>query len=164
MREKSTGMSKQSTSRLSFQVGLTLLLVAASLAFAAPPPNIRLPGLDGGALTSADLGSGNVVVIVWASWSPRCRDIVERANAIQQKWHGQARVVTVDFQEDGARVREFLSGKQLQAPVYLDSDGAFSKSMAVTSLPGLVIFHGGSATYQGKLPADVDSTIERSLK
>jgi len=126
--------------------------------------DVRLPGLRGGQLTSADLAQGNVVVVVWASWSPRCRDIVARANAIDAKWKDKARVVTVNFQEDAAKVEDFLRGQSLRTPVFLDSDGAYSKAMAVTSLPGLVIYHGGEVAYQGKLPADSDTLIERSLR
>jgi len=133
----------------------TGLIAAGALAAG----DVRLPGLHGGQLTSAELAKGDTVVVVWASWSPRCRDIVDRVNAIQSKWGARARVVAVDFQEDSSKIEEFLRGKNLAVPVYLDSDGAFSKSMAVTSLPGLVVFHGGNPTYQGKLPADVDATL-----
>lgn len=140
---------------------LALLLAAPRVAPAQA--DVRLPGLDGGQLTTADLGRGATVIVVWASWSPRCRDIVERTNALATRWGGRARVVTVDFQEDPAAVREFLAGKQLAVPVYLDRDGEFSKAHAVTTLPGLVVFRDGAARYEGKLPADPDATLSGLL-
>ena len=76
----------------------------------------RLPGLDGGQLTSGDLARGATVVVVWSTWSPRCRDIVPRVNRLASAWGGRARVVTVNFQEEPAAVREFLAGKGLAAP------------------------------------------------
>ena len=121
--------------------------------------DVRLPGLRGGQLTSADLADGATVVVVWASWSPRCRDIVERANAIAASWGGRARVVTVDFQEDGADVERFLAGKDLRAPVYLDRDGEFSKGHAVTALPGLVVVRKGEVLFQGRLAAEAEEQI-----
>jgi thiol-disulfide isomerase/thioredoxin len=136
------------------------------LAMGAPAPaqtNVRLPGLSGGQLTGAELARGATVVVVWASWSPRCRDIVERANAVASRWGGRARVVTVDFQEDPAAVEAFLRDKKLAVPVYLDRDGEFSKAHAVTTLPGLVVFQDGAVRYQGKLPADPDATLSQIL-
>lgn len=124
----------------------------------------RLPGLRGGELTEQDLASGTTVIVVWASWSPRCRDIVERTNAIAERWGGRARVVTVDFQEEAADVERFLAGKDLRAPVYLDADGEFSKANAISTLPGLIVMRDGQARYRGKLPADPDAAIADALR
>jgi thiol-disulfide isomerase/thioredoxin len=139
-------------------VAAVLLLVAAP---APAQPNVRLPGLAGGQLTGAELAHGATIVVVWASWSPRCRDIVERANGVAGRWGGRARVVTVNFQEDPAAVQAFLSDKKLAVPVFLDRDGEFSKAHAVTTLPGLVVFQDGAVRYQGKLPADPDATLRQ---
>jgi thiol-disulfide isomerase/thioredoxin len=138
-------------------------LLVATPRGAAAQSDVRLPGLDGGQLTGADLAHGATVIVVWASWSPRCRDIVEQANALAARWGSRARVVTVDFQEDPAAVRSFLAGKKLTVPVFLDRDGEFSKAHAVTTLPGLVVVRDGAARYQGKLPADPDTTISQAL-
>lgn len=147
--------------RPALAVAVASALLAGLAAFAAE--SFRLPGLDGGQLTGADLAHGNTVVVVWASWSPRCRDIVERVNALSSGWGNRARVVTVDFQEEPAAVREFLRGKKLGAPVFLDRDGEFSKAHAVTTLPGLVIFRDGTERYQGKLPSDPDAVLHQAL-
>lgn len=140
--------------------------IAAALLLASPAmpqADVRLPGLDGGQLTGADLARGPVVILVWASWSPRCRDIVARANAVAAKFGGEARIVTVNFQEDVSTIREFLAGQKLSVPVFLDRDGAFSKAHAVTALPGLIVFRDGQARYTGKLPADLDATLRNLL-
>ena len=141
--------------------------LALTLVFALPLPaaaqDFRLPGLSGGQLTDADLAQGATIVVVWASWSPRCRDIVERVNAIQGRWGSRARVVTVDFQEDRGAVQSFLSGKNLSVPVYLDGDGAFSKKHAVTTLPGLLVIQDGNVAYRGKLPDDANRVLSEIL-
>jgi len=147
---------------------------AAALAvvalFAAPigagelPPGLRLAGLRGGELTSAELGRGSHVLVVWASWSPRCRDIAERIQALEGKFGQRARVASVDFQEDAATVEEFLRGKAMRAPVYLDRDGEFSKSLEVTTLPGLVVVRDGQVRFQGKLPSDLDRVLDELLR
>jgi len=139
-----------------------IAVVAASAVHAQG--RYRLPGLRGGSLSAADLDRGSHVIVVWASWSPRCRDIVERANAIADRWGGRARVVTVVFQEDAAAVEKFLEGKSLNVPTFLDNDGEFSKAHAVTSLPGLVVVRDGEVRYQGRLPTDADSAISDAFR
>lgn len=142
---------------------LALLLVFSGSASGLAQGAGSLPGLDGGSLAAADLGSGDSIVVVWAAWSPRCRDIVRRVNEIESKWRGRAKVVTVNFQEEPDEIREFLEGKNLRAPVYLDRRGVFSKRNAVTTLPGLLIYKDGEVAFKGKLPTDVDSLITRTL-
>lgn len=157
-------MKTQRCSRILGSAGAALLLSAGLLAAAGIPPNLRLKGLRGGELTSGDLSRGAQIVVVWASWSPRCRDIVERVNALNARWSDRARVLTIDFQEDAAKVEEFLRGRSLAAPVYLDGDGAASKALAVTSLPGLVVVRDGEIRYQGRLPDDVDALLGDLLR
>lgn len=125
--------------------------------------DLRLPGISGGQLSEADLQGGPVVVIVWASWPPRCRDIVERANDIDSRWSGQARVVTVNYQESRADVQAFLAGKGMRPPVYLDTEGEFSKKYSRPNLPVLVVFKGGEAVLKTALPDDPHSAIAKAL-
>lgn len=142
---------------------VAVLLLPLLLAPGAAGQRIVLPGLDGGRLTSADLARGTTILVVWASWSPRCRDVVPRVNAVADKWSGRARVATVVFQEEAEAVRKFLAGKKLKVPVYLDASGSFSKEHAVTTLPGLLIIKDGRDALRGKLPANPDPVIERAL-
>lgn len=137
--------------------------LALRLADAADERGIVLTGLDGGQLREADLDRGAVVIVIWASWSPRCRNIVPQVNAIAQNWGSAARVLTVDFQEQEPTIRQFLGNQEMNAPTYLDSDGSFSKKYGVTTLPGLLIFRDGNTAYRGRLPRDPDSLIRESL-
>ncbi len=144
-------------------VALALLLTGAGTAGAQ---DLELPGLKGDKLREAELAQGAVIVVAWASWSPRCRDIVDRVNAISSSWTGRARIVTVNFQEDAATVRKFLDeqGKSLSAPVFLDTSGNFSKKHSITFLPGLLIFRDGKTAFSGKLPADPDPVISQAVQ
>lgn len=142
---------------------LSIALVAAALPVPAAAQGLTLRGLGGETLREADLGRGSTIVVVWASWSPRGKDIDGKVNALVERWGGRARVITVNFQEDEATVREFLAGKNLRAPVFLDPDGAFSKKNAVTNLPGLLVIKDGETAYRGKLPDDPNSVISPIL-
>lgn len=141
---------------------ITLVMLTPGLSVAQGRP-FRLPGLTGGELQPADVEQGVVIAVVWASWSPRCRDIVPRVNAIADRWGSQARVISVNFQEDRADAESFLGQQQSKATVYLDEDGAFSKRYSVTNLPGLLIFKDGKTAFSGKLSNNPDSLIAQTI-
>jgi thiol-disulfide isomerase/thioredoxin len=137
--------------------------LAAGHALGAAEDDWRLPGLAGGSLGAADVKSGATVIVLFAGWSPHCRDIVPRSNALLQRWGERARVVLVSFQEEPAEVTAFLAGKGARATVYLDADGTFTKRHRVTTLPGLVVYRDGELVFQGRLPADPDAELARLL-
>ena len=140
---------------------LTAVLVPASGHAQARP--FTLEGLRGGALGPADFAQGVVIVVVWASWSPHCRNIVPQVDAIVATGGSQAKVIMVNFQEDRVDAEAFLAGGRPAAAVYLDQSGAFSKAHSVTNLPGLVIFKDGAIAFSGKLSRDPDSIISQTL-
>lgn len=131
---------------------------------AARAQEVSLRCMDGSRLAEADLARGATIVVVWASWSPRSRDIVERVKPLADRWGERARVVTVNFQENRGEVERFLSGKNLGAPVCLDPEGAFSRKYNVATLPGLLVMKDGQVAYRGKLPPDADAVISAALR
>lgn len=135
--------------------------LAASQPAAAQGAELR--GLAGGDLTATDLGEGVTVLVVWASWSPHCRDIVDRVNGLNRRWRGKAKVVAVNFQEERGEVQSFLQGKSLEVPVFLDVEGSFGKKHGITWLPGLVVVRAGEAVFAGRLPNDPDRLLQELL-
>jgi thiol-disulfide isomerase/thioredoxin len=168
LRSGSVSPVKESISVVSrLRIALLLLLsllLTGVFQTEAQPLEVNLRGLSGAALRTSEVASGNTVLVVWASWSPRCRDIVDRLNGLNQRWSGKARVYGVSFNEDAAEVERFLAGKSLGVPTLLDADGSFSKKQAITVLPGLVVVQGGQVTYAGKLPDSPDSLLSGLLK
>ncbi len=143
-------------------VALALLVVVGAQPAASQLAD--LPGLSGAGLRASDLTKGDTILVVWTSWSPRCRDVVERINALDQRWRGKARVYAVNFNEERADAERFLAGKSLAVPVVLDADGAFSKKNAITVLPGLIVVQDGRVTYAGKLPDAADGLLAGLLE
>jgi thiol-disulfide isomerase/thioredoxin len=140
------------------------LLAGAPSRPAAAQQGWELPGLDGGSLSAGDVANGTTVMVLWAGWSPRCRDVVDRSNALVERWSGRARVVMVNFQEEPAEASAFLAGKGNRARVYLDADGGFAKRHRVTTLPGLVVYRDGEVAYQGRLPDDPDAVVRDAVR
>jgi thiol-disulfide isomerase/thioredoxin len=154
MTTTSSASRRMATAALVASLALLALSPAASRA-----EDVNLSCLGGGRLGDADLARGTTIVVVWASWSPHSRDIVERVSSLASRWGGRARVVTVDFQEDRPAVERFLAGRSLGAPVCMDPDGAFSRKYNVAKLPGLVVFKDGSVVHRGKLSDDADQLL-----
>jgi len=143
---------------------LAAVLTCAALALPARAQELSLSCVGGGSLSDADLAHGSTIVVVWASWSPRSRDVAQRVGALAGSWGSRARVMTVNFQEDGPAVQKFLAGKGLGVPVCLDPDGAFSRKYNVATLPGLLVVKDGNVAYRGKLPDDADAVIGSALR
>jgi len=160
-----TALSSPARRSLAVLLGAAVFvcLVAAGAA-RAQEPGVSLNCLGGARLSDGDLARGTTIIVVWASWSPRSRGIVERVSPLAGRWGGQARVVTVNFQEDRQAVEAFLAGKNLGAPVCLAADGAFSRKYNVATLPGLLIVKDGQVAYRGKLPDDADGVIAGLLR
>ena len=137
-------------------MAMTLLV---AFPFAGATQAISLSCVGGERLNDADLASGATLVVVWASWSPRSRDIVERVHPLAGRWGGQARVFTVNFQENPQAVQGFLAGRSFGVPVCLDPDGVFSKKYNIATLPGLLVVKDGQVVYHGKLSDDADRVI-----
>ncbi len=144
---------------------LLLLLPTEPGVLGEPGDALKLRGLDGGSFSEDELRQGTTILVIWASWSPRCRDIVPQVNRIHRQFADRARILTIVFQEDAAAVRTFLADQEaLAAPVFLDESGAFSKKHAITTLPGLLVFKRGELTFRGKLPTSPAATIEQALQ
>lgn len=117
-----------------------------------------LTHLDGTAVKAAEV-SDNALFVVFSTWSPKCRNIVEQVNRIHKEWGGRAQVFLVNFQEDRAAVDEFLGGRALEVEVFLDADASFSKKHKITYLPSLLAVKDGVAAFGGKLPTDANSVL-----
>jgi thiol-disulfide isomerase/thioredoxin len=139
------------------------VLVALVSAWPLAAQERSLPCLGGGRLTEAELRRGDAIVILWASWSPRSRGVVDRINAVAQRWGGRARVVAVNFQEEEGAVTAFLASRKLDVPVCLDVDGAFSRRHDLATLPALLVLRDGQALVHERLPDDPDRTIAAAL-
>lgn len=141
-------------------VALTAFLVVAVLPrqVSGAVEIVGLTHLDGTAVDAADV-SENALFVVFSTWSPKCRDIVEQVSEIHDDWGARARVFLVNFQEDRAAVDKFLAGRSLDVEVLLDPDASFSKKHKITYLPSLLAVKDGSAAYRGRLPADTKPVL-----
>ncbi len=112
-------------------VFLSIALCLAGGLFASN--RFTLPGLDGGTLSSQELDQQRALIVVWSPQSEDCRNIASSLNRISSSWGQHLRVVSVVVNSDVEAVRNFLTGKRLDVPVYLDTDGTFSRFYGISA-------------------------------
>lgn len=140
------------------------LVASCLLALPVLAESVRLKGVGGGELTDSDLARGSHVVVFWASWSPRGRDLPQRVAALAERFGSRARVVAVNFQEDPQAVERFVREQPFGVPVFMDQDGALARRYRITQLPGLLVLVDGEARYAGSLPNAPENTVEEALR
>jgi thiol-disulfide isomerase/thioredoxin len=163
---RSSSSSRSACRQLAWLAGgavVLSLLLFLSLRVAAAD-TLRLRGLSGGELSESELAQRDTVIVIWASWSPRCRDIAARVNRLEKQWGERARIMTVNFQEEEGDVRAFLNATPLDVAVYLDERGEFAKKHSITYLPGLLVYRQGTLRYKGRYPEDIDSVLSETLR
>lgn len=146
-----------------FAAPLFVVALLLSVVPAVPAAAGSLEGLRSGSLSDSDLAQGTTIVVVWASWSPKCRDIAQRLNALERKWGGRGRVLSVNYQEKRADVEKFVQDSGLSVPVFLDPDADFSRKNSITTLPGLLVVRDGKPAYRGRFPDDPDKLLGEVL-
>ena len=141
---------------------LALALVVASFAFATPAPPERpdaaaftLELLDGGSVSSDELGGQPLVINVWASWCPPCREEAPTLSRVSADLKGSGVTFLGIVSDDTAQAaRDFAAEAGLDFPHAID-DGSFDRAYEVHALPttyvvdangGIVATHLGPIT------------------
>jgi cytochrome c biogenesis protein CcmG/thiol:disulfide interchange protein DsbE len=111
--------------------------VAAARHPAAPGASTALPRLDGsGTLTLAQLRGKVVVLNIWASWCPPCREEAPQLAALQKRIQPLGgTVVGVAWNDSIPDARRFIAKSRLDYPQLRDVNGAFAKSYGTKGLP-----------------------------
>ena len=134
-----------------------LALAGFLLASPASPRRIQAPafslaGLHSGTVTSDDLRGEPVVINVWASWCPPCREEAPTLSRLAAEFDGAGvHFLGVVKDDVAANARAFVAEANLDFPHVID-DGSFDRTYGVQVLPttyvvdangGLVAVHTG---------------------
>lgn len=103
----------------------------------APAAGTKLPQLDGGKTVSLDDLKGKVVVLnIWASWCPPCREEAPRLAALQKRIKPLGgTVVGVTWNDSIPDARKFVLDSKLGYLQLRDVDGDFAKAYGTKGLP-----------------------------
>jgi peroxiredoxin len=112
---------------------------AGSAEEAAVAPDFGLKALDGRNHRLSELRGQVVLVNFWTSRCGPCRAQVEALQALHEELAEQGlRVLSVNFDSDPQRAREFVDGSGIGFPVLLDAGREVSRLYGVRGIPHLV--------------------------
>jgi len=123
-------------SRVSSQEALAGSGVAPRPGFQAPDFNLPTP--QGAQFSLSALRGQPVIINLWASWCPPCREEMPALQKVYEAYHVQGLeilAVNATSQDDVQAAVEFSTRLGLTFPILLDSDGRVSRFYQLQSLP-----------------------------
>lgn len=103
----------------------------------APKADVKLPTLDGkGAVSLESLRGRTVVLNIWASWCPPCREEAPELAALQRRIEPLgATVLGVTWNDTIPDARKFIADAKLDYLQARDVGGSFAKAYGTKGLP-----------------------------
>jgi peroxiredoxin len=110
-----------------------------------PAPAFSLIALDGKTVTLASFAGKTLVVNVWATWCPPCRDETPDLISSYARLHGAGvAFLGIDSTEEAPIVRAFVAAKGVPYPQAIDSAKRFERAYDIQYFPTTLIIdpHG----------------------
>lgn len=123
-------------SRVSPQDALAGESMAPHVGFRAP--EFELPTSQGKQISLSELRGQAVIINLWASWCPPCREEMPALQKVYESYHDQGLeilAVNATNQDNLTAAVEFSNQLGLAFPILLDSDGEVSRLYRLQSLP-----------------------------
>ncbi len=125
---------------------LHALIAATALALTgpqvgAPAPDFRLPTVAGKTVSLADYRGKTLVVNVWGTWCPPCREETPDLIATSKKLTaaGDVAFLGVDTTEAAPIVRAFVASKGVPYPQAIDADQTFAHAYDIRAFPTTLV-------------------------
>lgn len=103
-----------------------------------PLPPVRFVAKDGSIGSLSDFRGQTVLLNIWATWCPPCREEMPTLDRLQSRLGGEGfQVVALSIDRAGMSVVEtfFRDAKIQYLTPYLDNSGGASRALGVTGLP-----------------------------
>jgi peroxiredoxin len=145
---------------------LSLVLLTASCAKAAPAPNWQLTDLDGKTVSLSDFKGNAVILDFWATWCPPCREEIPGFVALQKQYKDQGLVVVgVSLDQGGPGVvSAFAKQNHIDYPIVMGTEDVATAYGNIQAIPTtFVIDPKGNIVAKHEGATDM-ATFESELK
>jgi thiol-disulfide isomerase/thioredoxin len=101
-----------------------------------PAPDLVLTDLNGVPVSLAEFRGKVVLVNLWATWCPPCREEMPTLQAFHEKYRSRGFVlIAVNQGEKAPQIRPFVDEYKLTFPVWLDEKSKTSRMFNTMNLP-----------------------------
>ena len=103
-----------------------------------PAPNFALKSTSGATVKLSDLRGQAVLVNLWATWCPPCREEMQSIEKVYNEYKDQGFVVlavNMTYQDNPQKIAPFVSERGLTFPILLDETGDMANDYQLRSLP-----------------------------
>jgi cytochrome c biogenesis protein CcmG/thiol:disulfide interchange protein DsbE len=134
------------------KVFFILLLLGIGFQLSAQVPATQIKSIDMDNVNTEEFNNDGkpFVISFWATW---CSPCIKELNAIHDQyidWQDETGVkliaVSIDDQRNAPRVKPFVSGRNWEYEIYIDTNSDFKRAMNVGNIPHTFLFNG-----EGKL-------------
>ena len=146
------------------------ILILASLSKAQTYSEINSEDLNGNAISLANLvEKGPVMISFWATWCTPCKDEMKKMNDIYEKYKAQGftfLAINQDDQKSVSKVKSYISAKNYNFPVILDTDKKIFEAYSGESMPYSLLINKNKEIinkHNGYLPGD-EVKVEEEIK
>jgi cytochrome c biogenesis protein CcmG, thiol:disulfide interchange protein DsbE len=144
---------------------------ATGIEAGATMPEYRAMNLDGSEFELAARKDKVVLLNLWATWCPPCRDEIPELQRIHDHYSKRGfEVVGVSLDEGGVDVvQEFVTDYKMTYPVVLDPQGNLANVLQTSSLPtSIMVDRNGRIVWKrvgfiDKNDAELKAAIEKAL-
>lgn len=101
-----------------------------------PAPELNLTNLDGEPVSLADYKGDVILVNLWATWCPPCREEMPTLRNFYEKYKSAGfTLIAIDQGETAQQVLPFANNFGLTFPIWLDGESEASRAFKTMSLP-----------------------------
>ena len=101
-------------------------------------PDFELATSNGETVKLSDLRGQAVLVNLWATWCPPCREEMQSIEKVYKEYKDQGFLVlavNMTYQDDTQKIPAFVAERELTFPILLDETGNMANDYQMRSLP-----------------------------
>ncbi|MBR7041772.1 MAG: TlpA family protein disulfide reductase [Clostridia bacterium] len=153
-------------------LALALLLSACAFAEeaeAAPEepvaaPDFPLTDWDGEEILFSDLLGKPLLLNIWATWCPPCRNELPFFQQAFEKYGEEITFAFVSVDEDKADVEEFLTENGYTFPVYMDTPSSSLMTYGIGSIPVTVLIDAEGNIIAGQIGSLSEELVQLCME